>query len=330
MATRKLASISAGSVSRASSNSSGGTRIGSGLAPLKRAVYSRTALSPRWRTSSTTRRAASLTSFERKPPGRRSSPTTSRGSLPLASNFLTNGFSAPLHSVGQGYDLAVTQTVGAAVGDQARRRGGDLIEHHQVVLAQGGARGGEVDDALCQSEQGRELYGAVQFYDLGLAAHALEVASRGVGELGGHPDDLGVTDGAPHFLCHALRGGQDHTAVPGTEVLQLNDIWPLLVEYVLADDTDVGGTVLDEDGHVGGPADDKLGVFCRVYEPAPVLSHEGRREPGPLERGERVGEDGALRHGHPQPAQESTVLTTDSGLIKTNSPAGSTVASLTP
>src|SRR5215210_660413 len=329
-ATAKLSFRSKESDSTARSISLCGTRISCGRMPSKRSLYSRRAASPLSRTSSTIRRAASRTFSERNPPGRRNLPTTSRGSMSLASIFLTNGFSTPLHSVGQGHDLAVAQTVGAAVGDKTRRRGGDLIEHHQVVLVQGRARGGEVDDALCQSDQGRELYGAVQFYDLGLAAHPLEVAPRGGGELGRHPYDFGVADGAPHFLGHVLRGGQDHAAPPGAEVLQLYDVRPLLVEHVLADDTDVGGAVLDEDGHVGGPADDKLGVLCRVYEPASVLPDEGCRQPGPLERGERVGEDGAFRHGDPQPAQESTVLATDSGLIKTNSPAGSAVASLMP
>src|ERR671921_1613041 len=237
------------------------TLISRGRMPSKRSLYSRRATSPLSRTSSTIRRAASRTFSERNPPGRRNWPTTSRGSLALASIVLANGSSAPIHSIGQGHDLAVAQTVGAAVGNQTRRRSGDLIEHHQIVLVQGRPRGGEVDDALRQSDQGREFYGAVQFYDLGLSSHALEVAPRRVGELGSHPDHLGVADGAPHFLCHVLGGGQDHTAVPGAEVLQLYDVRPLLVEHVLADDTDVGSAVLDEDGHVGGPADDELRVL---------------------------------------------------------------------
>src|SRR5215212_10173021 len=330
MATAKLSFRSKESDSRARSISPCGTRTSCGLMPSKRSLYARSAASPLSRTSSTIRRAASRTFVERNPPGRRNWPTTSRDLLSLASIFLTNGFSTPLHSVGQGHDLAVAQTVGAAIGYQTRRRGGDLIEHHQIVLLKGRPCRGEVDDAFSQSDQGRELYGAVQFYDLSLAAHTLEVAPRSVGELGRHPYDFGVADGAPHFLGHALGGGQYHTAVPGAEVLQLYDVRPLLVEYVLADDTDVGGAVLDEDGYVGGPADDKLGVLYRVYEPAPVLPYEGRGQPGPLERGERVGEDGTFRHGDPQPAQESTVLATDSVLIKTNSPAGSVVASMTP
>ena len=42
---------------------------------------------------------------------------------------------------------------------------------------------------------GRELYGAVQRDDLGLAAHPLEVPPGGVGEFGRDPHDLGVADG---------------------------------------------------------------------------------------------------------------------------------------
>src|ERR687889_333157 len=198
IATQKLSSSSGERDPRALSISLLGTRISRGRTPSKRSVYSRRAASPLSRTSSTIRRAESRTAWDRKPPGRRISPTISAGPLPRASNFLTKAFAAPLHRVGQGYDLAVAQAVGTAVGDQTRRRRGDLIEHHEVVLAQRRACGGEVDDALCEADEGRELYGTVQLYDLGLATHALEVAPRGVGELGRNPDDLGVADGPPH------------------------------------------------------------------------------------------------------------------------------------
>src|SRR5918997_2759570 len=186
-ATPKLSSSSGERDSRALSISLCGTRISCGLTPSKRSVYSRRAASPLSRTSSTIRRATSRTSSERKPPGRRSSQITSRGSLSLASSFLTKGLIASLHRVGQGHDFTVAQAVRAAVGDQTRRRGGDLIEHHEVVLAQRRARRCEVDYALSEADERRELYGAVQLYDLGLAAHALEVAPRGVGELGRNP-----------------------------------------------------------------------------------------------------------------------------------------------
>src|SRR5215217_1211704 len=148
IATPMLSLISGERDSLARSRSLCGTRICCGLMPSKRSVYSRRASSPLSRTSSTIRRAASRTFSERKPPGRSSSPITSRGSLALASNFLTKGPVAPLHRIGQGHDLAVAQAVSAAVGDQTRRGGGDLIEHHEVVLLQRRARRGEVDDAF--------------------------------------------------------------------------------------------------------------------------------------------------------------------------------------
>src|SRR5918994_4048987 len=159
IATPKLTSSSGDKDSRALSISLFGTRISLGRTPSKRSVYSTRAASPLSRTSSTIRRAESRTAWERKPPGRRNSPAIPAGPLPRASNFLTKAFAASLHRVGQGDDLVVAQAVGAAIGDQTRRRGGDLIENHEVVLAQGRARGGEVDDALREADQGRKLYG---------------------------------------------------------------------------------------------------------------------------------------------------------------------------
>src|SRR5215204_2731127 len=304
MATAKLSFRSKDRDSTARSISLCGTWISCGLMPSKRSVYSRRAASPLSRTSSTIRRAASRTFSERNPPGRRNWPTTSPGSLSLASIFLTNRFSTPLHSVGQGYDLAVAQAVRATVGDQTRRRGGDLIEHNEVVFLQRRACGGEVDDTLRQPDEGRELYRAVQLYDLGLAAHVLEVAPRSVRELGRDPDDLGVADSPLYVFGPACRGGQDHAALPRPEVLQLDHVRPLLVEHVLADDPDIRGPIFDEDGHIGGPADDKLDALGPVDEPPPVLANDGRGEPCPLERHERIGEDGALRHGDAQPAHD--------------------------
>src|SRR5215203_3115991 len=218
IATLKLSSSSAERDPRALSISLFGTRISCGRTPSKRSVYSRRAASPLSCTSSTIQRAESRTVCERKPPGRRNTPAISAGPLLRASIFLTNVFAAPLHRVGQGYDLAVAQAIGAAVGDQTRRRGGDLIEHHEVVLAQRRACGGEVDDALCQADEGRQLY------DLGLATHALEVAPCGVGEFGRNPDDLGVADVPSHVFCPILRGGQNHTAPPRPEVPQLDHV----------------------------------------------------------------------------------------------------------
>src|SRR5215213_8180317 len=280
MATRKLSLRSGDRISVARSISVRGTRISRGFTPSKRSVYSRRAASPLSRTSSTIRRAAVRISSERNPPGRRSSPTTSWGSLALASRFLTNGLSAFLHGVREGGDLLVTQAVGAAVGDQACGGGRDLIELDKVVLPQRRARRGEVHDALGEADEGGEFYGSVQLYDLGLAAHALEVAPGGVGELGRDPDDLGVADGPTHVFGPGFGGGQDHAAFSRSKVLELYHVEPMLLEHVLPDDADVGGPVLDEDGHVGGPADNELGIPGRVDEPPPVLANDTRGKAG--------------------------------------------------
>src|SRR5918998_3397931 len=284
IATPKLSSSSGERAPRALSISLLGTRISRGRTPSKRSVYSRRAVSPLSRTSSTIRRAESQTEWERKPPGRRNSPAIPAGALPRASSLLTRAFSVHPHRVGQGDDLVVAQAVGAAVGDQTRRRGRDLIENHEVVLAQGRARGGEVDDALCEADQRRELYGTVQLYDLGLAAHALEVAPCGVGKFRCDPYDLGVADRPTHVFRPALRCGPDHTAPPRPKIPELHHVGPLLIEHILTDYPDVRGTVLDEDGHVGRPADDKLGTSGPVDEPPPILAEDANRQTGPLQR----------------------------------------------
>src|ERR687898_434686 len=160
IATLKLSSSSGERDPRILSISLLGTRISCGRTPSKRSVYSRRAASPLSGTSSTIQRAESRTVCERKPPGRRNSPTISAGPLPRASIFLTNAFAAPLHRVGQGYDLAVAQAVGAAVGGQTRRRGGDLLEHQEVVLAQRRTCGGWPVARLLPCPLGRpESYG---------------------------------------------------------------------------------------------------------------------------------------------------------------------------
>src|SRR5215216_6216915 len=155
IASLKLSSSSGERDPRALSISLCGTRISCGRTSSKRSVYSRRAASPLSRTSSTIQRAESRTVCERKPPGRRNAPTISAGPLPRAYIFLTKAFAAPLHRIGKGYDLAVAQAGGAAVGDQTRRRCGDLIDHHEVVLAKRRACCGEVDDALCEADEGR-------------------------------------------------------------------------------------------------------------------------------------------------------------------------------
>src|SRR3712207_1376748 len=121
------------------------------------------------------RLAASRACGERNPPGRRSRAATSAGIIPRASSLLT--MEAPAHRVEQRGDLLVAEAVGAPVGDQACRGARDLVEDHEVVLAQGVARGGEVHDALGEADERGELDRAVELDDLRLPAQRLEVAA---------------------------------------------------------------------------------------------------------------------------------------------------------
>src|SRR5918992_5516896 len=315
-ATLKESSRSAGSDPRACSISSSGTRIDSGRTPSKRSVYSSRASSPRSRTPSTMRRAASRISAERNPPGRRSSATTSSGSLSRASSFLTT--EAPPHGVEQGGHLRVAEAVGAAVGDQTGGGVRDLVEDGEVVLTQGGAGRGEVHDALGEADERGELDGAVELDDLRLPAQRLEVAPGGVRELGRHPHDLSVGDGSPHLLSSLLRRGQDHAARPRPEVAELHYVRALFLEHVFTDDPDVGRAVLDEDRDVRGSAHDELRAPHPVEEPASVVAQRLHRQPGLAERRERALEDGPLGHRDAQPAQKSTLPATSPRATSSN------------
>src|SRR5215207_2515715 len=274
------------------------------------------------------RRAASRIFAERKPPGRRSSAMISSGSLSRASSLLTT--EGLLHRVEECGYLLVPEAVGAAVGDEAGGGVRDLIEDDQVVLAEGRPGGAEVHDALGEADERGELDGAVELDDLRLAAQSLEVASGGVGKLGRDPHHLGVRDGPEYLLRPLLGGGQDHPARAGSEVPELHDVRPLLLEYVLADYPDVRRPVLDEDRHVRGTAHDELGLLAPVEEPASVVPQHLHRQPRPTERHEGIFEDRTLRYRHPQPAQGRTLPATASHGISSNSPPGSAGASLRP
>src|SRR5919202_3120021 len=235
IATRKLSSTSPPRAALARFTSPRGTLIGSGRTPSKRSVYSSSASSPLSRTSATMFLAAARTFSERKPPGRRSWATTSPGSVPRASSTLTKGDPVLLHGPHEGGDLAVAQTVGLTVGDQARGRGGDLVEHDQVILPECGPGRRQVHDALGEADGRGQLYGAVERDDLRLAAYPFEIPPCRAGVLGRHAHDLGVADSLVDLGSSLGRGGQDHAAPPGPEVQELHDVRPLLLENILAD-----------------------------------------------------------------------------------------------
>src|SRR5919202_1400505 len=161
IATRKLSSTSPPRAALARFISPRGTLIGSGRTPSKHSVYSSSASSPLSRTSATMRLAAARMFAERNPPGRRSRATISPGSASRASSTLTKGDPVLLHGLHEGGDLAVAQTVGPTVGDQAGGGGGDLVEHDQVVLPERGPRRRQVHDALGEADERGQLYGSV-------------------------------------------------------------------------------------------------------------------------------------------------------------------------
>src|SRR5215212_6306936 len=299
IATQKLSMSSGERDPRALSIPLLGTRISCGLTPSKRSVYSRRASSPLSRTSATIRRAASRTFSSRKPPGRRSWGTNSLGPASRASTTLTNrdpGF----HSSYEASNLLVAKAVGTAVGDQARGGGGDLVENHEVILAQGSSGGRQIQNALSEAHERGELYGSVKCDDLRLTAYPLEVSPCRVGELGRYVHNLGVGDRSPYFGSLLSGGCQDHTASPCTEISQLHNVRPLLLQNVLADDADVRCPILYEDRHVGRTAHDELCSFSLVEELAIVLPQNLYRQPGPPKRPQSVLEDVTFRHRHTQ------------------------------
>jgi hypothetical protein len=181
------------------------------------------------------------------------------------------------------------------VGDEARRRGRDLLAHHQAVLAQRGPGGREVDDRLHQPRERRELDGALDLDDLGLAAGVLQPARRQARVLRRHAHD----PQAPQRLGCRVRvagdGGEHHRAAAVAEVEQLEDpALALLHEHVLAHDPEVGGPGLDVGGHVGGAHGHDADVA--EEQPAVVRAHLGGVDADALERVERLDEQGAAGH----------------------------------
>ncbi len=77
--------------------------------------------------------------------------------------------------------------MGDPVGDEARRADDDLLPHLEFVLLQGAAGGDEVDDAVGEADQRRQLDRALDLDHLDLAAGGLEVALGHARVLGRDP-----------------------------------------------------------------------------------------------------------------------------------------------
>src|SRR5258708_35863899 len=119
------------------------------------------------------------------------SPATSASERRSSSISTSAGHGQRAKALLQLVDRGGLQLVGHGVGDQPSGADEDLLAHHEVVLAQRRAGGGEIDDRLDDAGQWGELDGALDLDDLRLAAGLLEVAGGGAGGLGGAPHYAG-------------------------------------------------------------------------------------------------------------------------------------------
>src|SRR5919204_827563 len=127
------------------------------------------------------------------------------------------------------------------VGDEPRRRRGDVLAHDEPVLAQRGARRGEVDDRLDEAGQRRQLDRALDLDDLRLAPRVLKPARRDPRVLRRHAHDAEASQRLGGRIGVAGDAGQDHAAGAVAQVEQLEDLpAALLHQDVLAGDPQVG------------------------------------------------------------------------------------------
>src|SRR3954454_5582003 len=169
IATSRPARTSASSPSSAISSAASPIRSG-GPRPFEpcanRRSYSSSASSPPAATPATISATAAATD---SPAG------TSARTCAATSAALSTVHSARTQALQYRVDLARLHAVGHRVGDQPRRRAGDLLADHQPVLAQRRPGGRQVDDPVHQPGQRRQLDRALDLHDLRLAAGALEV-----------------------------------------------------------------------------------------------------------------------------------------------------------
>src|SRR5205085_2841406 len=88
----------------------------------------------------------------------------------------------------QGVDRFRLQLVRHGVGDHPGGANRDLLADLQPVLPQRGPGRGQIDDPLDETGQRRELDGALDLDDLGLAARPAEMTGGNFGVLGGDAD----------------------------------------------------------------------------------------------------------------------------------------------
>src|SRR4051794_38915142 len=280
-----------------SSASSAASRRGWGTRPQypspKRCSYSATAAFPRRRTSSTIAATASATEAAAGTVARTSAATSA-----ASATVQLRRIADPREQL---VDLRGLELVRDRVGDQAGRRGPQLLAHDQPVLAQRRAGGGEVDDPLDQPGQRGQLDRALDLDDLRLAPGALEVAGGGARVLrrdAHHSEPAQRLGGG----VVAVDGREHHHAAPVAEVGKLVDLaLHLLGEHVLAGDAEVGGARLDVGGHVGGPHrdDPDLGE----QQAAVVVAHDCGLDAERVQEIQGLPHQRPARHRHGQPVQ---------------------------
>ena len=162
MAVRRPSSTSGSSTPTAASSSRASTRSCSGASSALVEALGVARAPPR-------RRRADRARISRTAPPR-------RGGRPVAAS--RRGDPHRPHPLHDRVDLGRLQLVRHRVGDQARGADADLLEHAQAVLGQRAAGGGQVDDAVGQAGQRRQLHRALDLDDLRLAAGVGEVRAR--------------------------------------------------------------------------------------------------------------------------------------------------------
>src|ERR1700674_3175714 len=101
-------------------------------------------------------------------------------SPPMPSTWALSQRSIRTQPLQQPVDGGGLELVRDGVGDQAGGALQDLLAHDEVVLAQRGAGGGEVDDRLHQVGERRQLDGALDLHDLRLPTRLLEMRGGNV------------------------------------------------------------------------------------------------------------------------------------------------------
>src|SRR5690606_9934889 len=157
-------------------------------------------------------------------------------------------------SVDQGLQLGTTVLHGSLIDDQARGNGGDVFHFHQLVGTQGASAGDQVHNGVGQTDQRSQFHGAIQLDQVHIYAFAGEVFAGSAGVFGGDTQARTLLDG--RMVVKAFGHGNTQAATGNVQVHGLVQtagvLFHVLVQHILAGNSDMGGTVLHVGWHVGG------------------------------------------------------------------------------